>query len=905
MWVHFFIRFHTRPGQSLWLTGDTEALGSGGMNTKLPMRYHNDEMWELAVDIPDGEWSDKEAIVYSYVLEDADGSSIEEWGRDRRLLKSDVGNKGRLEVLDTWNHAGSYENVFFNSAFSKVLLPARKKDRRKDSSSRFTHVFRVKAPLLSPEQEICLTGSAAPLGGWQRSEAVPMRRRNGWWELRLDLGREEYPFTYKYAVRNTDGGDGFFHYEEGQNRVLHAGGSKRSNVILHDGFARLANDSWRGTGIAIPVFSLRSDHGYGVGEFGDIRLLVDWAVKTGLRMIQILPVNDTISSGTWKDSYPYSAISAFALHPMYLDVRQLAGESLKGRLSGYEEERRLLNDEPQVDYERVVDLKMRIIKELYPLVRNKTFASKAYASFFESNRHWLLPYAVFCCLRDRFGTADFTKWADPYGSYETEWVEKAASEKGECRESVLLHCFIQYHLHVQLSMAHDYANGKGIILKGDIPIGVNRHGVEAWMEPELFRLEMQAGAPPDDFAVKGQNWGFPTYDWARMQKDGFHWWKLRFEQMSRYFDAFRIDHILGFFRIWSIPHHAIEGIMGRFVPAIPVRSREFHERGIPFSVDRLCRPFITDGVLWELFGSDHVLFKPYLQETEPGVYILLPEYDTQRKVRERFRCPNDEEQCRKIMTGLFDLVSNVILFQEEGSDGEAFHFRFGMESTSSFRHLDDHVKQGLKDLYVDYFYRRQDDFWKKEAMKRLPALKRSTEMLVCGEDLGMVPGCVPDVMSQLGILSMEVQRMPKNPEREFFHPNDAPYLSVVTPSSHDMSTVREWWSEDRSATQRFFTHELGQYSAAPSECLPWISRAILRQHLLSPAQWAVFQFQDLVGIDGELRLEDYRSERINIPSVPEHYWRYRMHLSLERLMGEESFTNALREDINASGRLHV
>ena len=904
MWVQFFIRFHTRPGQDLWLTGDTPSLGSLVPGSMLRMNYRDEEIWELSVDIPDSEWVGRDHIVYRYVLCEPDGVRVEEWGDDRRLAAADSGGKGRMTVIDTWNHAGSYENVFLNSAFRNVLLNGRERDRRRESSGRFTHVFRVKAPLLTPAQELCLTGNAKALGSWERKEAVPMRMRNGWWELRLDLGREVFPFTYKYAVRDRGEGEGHLHYEEGQNRVLHADADKRSCVVLHDGFARLANDSWRGAGIAIPVFSLRSDQGYGVGDFGDIRLLVDWAVRTGLRMIQILPVNDTVSSGTWKDSYPYSAISAFALHPMYLDVRQLAGEGLRPRLSAYEEERKRLNAEPHVDYEKVVELKTEIIRELYPLIRNRTFSSKAYAAFYDSNRHWLLPYAVFCCLRDRFGTADFTAWEEPYRSYEPAFIESLASESGECREAMLLQCFIQYHLHVQLSKAHEYANGKGIILKGDIPIGVNRHGVEAWTEPELFRLGMQAGAPPDDFAVKGQNWGFPTYDWARMQKDGFHWWKLRFEQMSRYFDAFRIDHILGFFRIWSIPLQSVDGIMGRFVPAIPVRTAEFHERGIPFSVERFCRPYITDGVLWELFGADHVLFKPYLRETGRGVYELLPDYDTQRKVRERFKCPNEQGECRRLMDGLSDLITNVILFRDEES-GDAFHFRFGMENTSSFRHLEEHVRNGLKDLYVDYFYRRQDGFWKKEAMKRLPALKRSTDMLVCGEDLGMVPSCVPDVMSQLGILSMEVQRMPKNPDREFFHPNDAPYLSVVTPSSHDMSTVREWWTEDPTATQRFFTHELGQYSAAPAECEPWLSRAILRQHLHSPAQWAVFQFQDLAGIDGDLRSEDYRAERINIPSIPDHYWRYRMHLSLEDLLREEGFNNALREDLDASGRLHA
>ena len=903
MLIHFLIRFRTTPGQGLWLKSDAPSLGADSPDALIPMNYRDEECWELQVEVTESEWTDGETVTYRYVLTNPDGQSVEEWGDDRRLHKSDLGNRTRLEVIDTWNHAGTFDNVFFSAPFRKVLLPSTGARNRRAPAGRFTHVFRVKAPLFTPGQELCLTGAADAMGSWDRNAAVRMTLRREWWEARLDLSGEEFPFTYKYAVREK-GADGHFqHYEYGDNRVLYAPSGRKPSVVLHDGFARFANDGWRGAGIAIPVFSLRSDAGFGVGEFNDIRLLVDWAVKTGLRMIQILPVNDTISTRTWKDSYPYSAISAFALHPMYMNLRQLAGSALKSRLVAVEAERKALNDLPAMDYERVVELKMELIRDIFSQLGEKTFSSPSYREFYEGNRHWLVPYAAFCCLRDRFGTADFTKWEAPYNTYDDAVVEDFCSQRHAHHDKVALHFFIQYHLHVQLGKAHDYANRRGIILKGDIPIGVNRYGVEAWMEPELFRMDMQAGAPPDDFAVKGQNWGFPTYDWNRMQSDGFKWWKLRFEQMSRYFDAFRIDHILGFFRIWSIPVHSVEGIMGRFVPAIPVGIGEFHSKGIPFDADRFCLPYITDGVLWELFGHGQSDFRPYLTPVGDGAYRLLPEFDTQRKVEGHFAEMGASEKSHRLRHGLFDLISNVILFREEG--GEGFHFRFAMESTSSFRHLDGQVRERLLELYVDYFYRRQDGFWRREAMKKLPALKRSTDMLVCGEDLGMVPGCVPEVMADLGILSMEVQRMPKKDHREFFHPNDAPYLSVVTPSSHDMSTLREWWTEDANATQRFFTHELGQYSTAPEECTPSISQAIVRQHLFSPAQWAVFQFQDLIGTDPRLRSGDPRADRINIPSVADHYWRYRMHISLERMLEEDGFNDRLREDIDASGRLHA
>ena len=426
---------------------------------------------------------------------------------------------------------------------------------------------------------------------------------------------------------------------------------------------------------------------------------------------------------------------------------------------------------------------------------------------------------------------------------------------------------------------------------------------DAWQEPELYHMDTQAGAPPDDFAIKGQNWGFPTYNWQKMRENGFEWWKQRFGQMSHYFDAFRIDHILGFFRIWTIPLHAVQGILGRFVPAIPVDVQELYHRGIHLSIERLTRPFITDSIIWDLFAEDQEFVKAtFLDSLGEGMYQIRPDFNTQRAVEEYFVENNLINSKSNLKEGLFDLISNIILIEEPGQEGKKFHFRISMESTSSFRYLDVGTQHQLKELYVDYYFRRQDEFWRTEAMLKLPALKQVTNMLICGEDLGMVPACVPDVMRQLGLLSLEIQRMPKDPKRTFFHPNDAPYLSVVTPSTHDMSTIRGWWEEDRQKTQQFFNFELGQWGEAPAFCEDWINKGIVMQHLYSPAMWAIFQLQDLMGMDAKLRRENPNDERINVPANPKHYWQYRMHISLEDLMLEQEFNTQLKQLIADSGR---
>jgi len=895
----FLLRFFTRPGEEIRVAGNIPELGSGMSEGGVAMHYLDDRFWRLEVDIPAERFQRAEPLRYRYIFHPAGRPPVTEWERDRCLAGPLFAGASSVVVTDTWNHAGDVENVFYTAPFRQVLLPV-PADAMVPMPGSATHVFRVKAPCVGPDEALCLTGSGVGLGSWDRGRVLPMRPVGDWWEVAVDLGADVLPLTYKYGVMHA-ASKRLTRYEEGSNRILEGVGEATACHVLHDGFARLPNDGFRAAGIAIPVFSLRSTRGLGVGEFPDIRLLVDWAVKTGIRMIQLLPVNDTTSKGTWEDSYPYAAISAFALHPMYLDLERVAGADHRDLLGDIDAQRQALQELPVLDYERVMRIKLGILDALSLRCAAETLQTEGFRLFFEQNCHWLEPYAAFCYLRDRYGTPDTSRWKT-HARYDEAAVRKLCDPRRSHYRQIARHYFTQYHLHLQLRDAHAYANANGVILKGDIPIGVSRHGVETWMEPQFFHLDRQAGAPPDDFAVKGQNWDFPTYDWDRMKQDGFAWWKRRFEQMSRYYDAFRIDHILGFFRIWSIPVDAVEGILGRFVPAIPVHATEFEAMGIPVDVQRFCRPWIDDAVLWEMFGPFHQQVRPYLRKRPDGRYELLESCDTQRKVIALLAADDNLADRERLQQSLFDLISNVILFEEPASGGTRFHFRFRMEDTASWRHLDAPVRERLRECYVDYFFRRQDANWRREAMEKLPALKRCTDMLICGEDLGLVPDCVPDVMRQLGILSMEVQRMPKDPAVEFFQPATAPYLSVVTPSSHDMSTLREWWTEDPQRTQRFFTHALGQYSRAPETCEPWVCTLILQQHLQSPAQWAVFQLQDLLSMDGTLRRDDPSEERINIPANPRHYWRYRMHLTLERLLQETGFQHSLRSMLEAAGR---
>jgi 4-alpha-glucanotransferase len=898
MKVQFYLRFHTQFGESLLISGNTDELGNDDLSKALSMEYLNEQFWTITIELKQKKLN---RLQYKYLLKTRDGEVIPEFGNDRT---ADLAKNGmtELQFVDTWNHAGEYENAFFTAPFQNTLLREDATKVKSKEQENCTHIFKVKAPLLQKNEALFITGAGTPLNNWSTEKFSVLSKEGNWWFIKIDLSTEDFPLAYKYGVCDVKEKK-FLRYEAGNNRLIHGEPGRKRLTVVHDGFVHLPNNTWKGAGVAIPVFSLRSKNSFGVGEFMDLKLLVDWAKTVGLKLIQILPINDTIATHTWRDSYPYAAISAFALHPIYINLETVAGKRHSDKLHTLKRKKKQLNDLADLDYEEVMKFKLNMLRELYDALRDDSFESKDYQTFFEDNKHWLVPYAAFCYFRDQNdGTSHFEQWKSN-GVYDPRDVQKLSNPRSKTYNDVAFYYFIQYHLHLQLKEAADYAHKKGVVLKGDIPIGIHRHGCDAWVEPELYRICLQAGAPPDDFAVKGQNWGFPTYNWKRMQEDGFAWWRKRFEQMSNYFDAFRIDHILGFFRIWSIPMQDIEGIMGYFVPAIPVTVAEFGEKGIWFDYYRYCKPYITDDVLNKLFGVYATRVRnEFVVPNEFGRYELEMGTSTQRQVQEYFASSVDTDETRTIKQGLFDLISNVILFEEEDSNGDKFHFRFGMDGTISFQQLEWNTQQKLKDLYIDYFFRRQDDFWRKEAMHKLPYLKRSTNMLICGEDLGMVPHCVPEVMKQLGILSLEIQRMPKVTTKEFFHPNDAPYLSVVTPSTHDMSTIRGWWEEDRSRTQRFYNNILGQQGGAPYFCEAWVNRAIVLQHLYCPAMWSIFQLQDLLGMNEKIRRENPNDERINIPANPQHYWKYRMHLTLEDLLKQKDFNEELRGYVVNSGR---
>lgn len=888
MVVHFFLRYKTAYGQSIAIIGEPDALpGAEAQARELPLQYYNEEYWHGSFDR--SEVSLEEQFVYRYVVRETGKPDIQDLAAPRILHFKKIDAK-ELKILDDWQQYSYLKTVFSTRPFNNLF--GHKKIKLKDPDSKApTHIFEVKAGQLPEDHILCITGEGKKLGEWDEVNPLFFKRKQHSWVIKLNLSKEKSPLAYKFGLYNTRLKK-MVAFEPGENRRLVEKAGKSTLLLLHQ-FVHFPGHDWKGAGVNVQLSSLRTASSWGIGDFTDLTALTDWAADCGFKMVQLLPINDTTAYHDRRDSYPYSAISAFAQHPIFLNVQKLATAVSLEFADETLDEIRSLNDLPTLDYDRVWQIKKEAIRELYEKDRHSFKDDFGYFDFFDLNRDWLVPYAVFCYLRDKYGTADFSQWPELSRFDEAE-VQAFASPGTEQYDDIAIHYFTQYHLHLQLLDVVDHAHKRSIILKGDLPIGVGRYSVDTWMHPQLFHMDMQAGAPPDAFAVKGQNWSFPTYNWQKMQESGYSWWRQRMEHLSNYFDAVRIDHVLGFFRIWSIPLHAVDGIFGRFMPVHPLFPYDFEMAGLNFNADRLAKPWITDEILIIAFGND----ASWVKETLLDGFSFKAEFDTQRKLLSYFE---KHEHNKHLLPGLLNLLTNIILLRDE-TNANQFHFRIDMQSTSSFKSLSGHEQHLLDKLYHKYFFETQNGLWHREAQGKLDAIQKSTEMIICAEDLGMVPEMVEEVLKTREILALQVQRMPKAASEKYADPGKAPYLSVVTPSTHDMSTIREWWEEDPPNSGLFYRQNLGLSGEVPFYCEPWICRKIIEQHMHSPAMWSVFLLQDLMAMSASLRRENPREERINLPADPNHYWNYRMHLKIEELQSDEDFTASLHELVASSGR---
>jgi 4-alpha-glucanotransferase len=920
MKLKFSIHYHTAWGESLHICLDFHRQDGTVRRQHLMMQTSDGELWTLETAAMVSRQHPVSHIVYHYQVENERGDVLrQEWQLVPRIYFFDASQD--YVFPDQWRERPLPFHLYSNAYLTTVHG---RRDEVVEALRlplfRRTVIFRVSAPQVKPGHSVAICGSHPALGSWNVSRYLQMQYAGQHeWMLSVNAMGWLLPIEYKYVIVD-DETHAVVCWEEGDNRVITAEGWTSDNtynplietnnhhlsptthhlslttqpptsntqlaegqvLVLYGDGLRVCEEQWRAAGVCVPVFSLRSEHSYGVGDFGDLRRFVDWAVATGMKVIQLLPVNDTTRFHHWGDSCPYNVSSAFALHPHYVDLEAAGTLRSKEKMTQFLRRRQELNALSESDYEAVDRVKTEYLKQLFAEQGKRVLESTEGKAFVHDNEEWLKPYAEY--------------YAKSFGAGLGDSKSPSLGEGSGVGYPYV--CFVQFLLHTQLKEAADYARSKGIVLKGDLPIGLCRQSVEVRQHPEFFHLDSQTGAPPDSFSKQGQNWEFPTYQWS---EDLLQMQRQRLAHMAQYFDAVRLDHVLGYFRIWEIPSDAVYGVMGHYSPSLPLTIDEIEYFGLPFRKGFFTRPFINDKLIDRLFGI-HAQYvrENYLQPTAYHLYDLVDEVSTQRKVAEVFSGRTDENSLW-IREGLMRLISNV-LFVEDPRQPEMYHPRIDVINEPVFEALSADEKDAFRRLYDNYFTVRHHDFWRQQALHRLAAVMRGSRMLFCAEDLGLQPDCVAPVLDELRILTLEIQQLPKHYGFEYTHLEAMPIRSVCTITTHDMAPLRLWWEENPERRQRYYVSMLQKEGRAPVQLPPHLAEEIIARHLYCPSMFCILQLQDWLSMDSELRSNRPQMERINTPSDVHNRWQYRMHLTIEQLLEASRYNNKVKTMISRSKR---
>ncbi len=645
---------------------------------------------------------------------------------------------------------------------------------------------------------------------------------------------------------------------------------------------KYSNPGARAFGVSAPLGSIKTAGGWRVGEYPDLVPFARLCSALGAGLVQILPVNDTGSQ-----SSPYSALSAFALHPLYLRVRDLpeaaAAPEAVARLEAFAAEA-----EPgeRFPYGACLGAKLAALRAVYDASRASIAKDKALAAFV-AERPWVKTYAVFKRLKSSFGERAWPRWPeyrDPAkDDIEALWLEPAA------RDEQLFHAWTQMRAAEQFGAAARAVAGMGMTLLGDIPILMNEDSADVWSDRSFFDSSMRAGAPPDMYSSDGQNWGFPIYDWDAMERDGYSFWRARVAEADRYYSAYRIDHVLGFFRIWALGEREETGSLGRFVPG-PVADRsELAAAG--FSGERLrwlSEPHIGGDELRAAAGADAVRAEELALERIGGEDLYL----FKRSVR-------GEADVSAMGLGGASAAflkerwrDRALLPAGDGRFAPTWRYR----ESRAWGSLSDDERRSLDALLSEKAAAAERD-WERRGRILLSMLKSASGMLPCAEDLGAVPDCVPRVLSELGIPGLRVPRWMRRwdePGRPFKALEEYGALSACTPSVHDTSTLRGWW-EFEDGREAFVAAYCPELSPAPERLGPETVPSVLRALAKGPSMLFVIQLQDALDASAAYRSADPRADRINVPGVVDDFnWTWRMGPAVEDLESETSWIALVR-----------
>lgn len=648
------------------------------------------------------------------------------------------------------------------------------------------------------------------------------------------------------------------------------------------------------TGIAIPVGALRTGESAGIGEFLDLIPFADFCKKSGIDLIQLLPVNDT---GT--ESSPYSALSAFALHPAYIRLQEIP------EAGSFAKEINALRDayeaRPRFNYREIRDAKLDLLHRIFDVNEKNIVESKELADWMAKNP-WIPEYAVFMNLKRRNFDASWKSWDKLRTPTHAEIANRWNSDAH--RAEHLFFAWVQMRLEEQFLRAVDHCVKQGIALKGDIPIMMNEDSCDAWANPEFFRDDLRAGSPPDGPNPMGQNWGFPIYNWDNMRADGFSWWKRRLAQSAKFYHAFRIDHILGFFRIWSIPYGESSGYLGWTTPHAPVTATELANLG--FTGDRLIwisephvpTKFVEPAANFDYLATHGALRVVMNRIGDEELWRFKPEIHRESDIR-----------AAAIPEPVKDVLAHAWrnrLMQITGRDDKGkplYAPIWNYHETTAWQSLSACEKDGLERLFAAK-NADNEKLWKAQAEELLGVFTACTDMLPCAEDLGTIPACVPEVLEKLGILGLKVIRWERRWSeggQPFKDIAAYPRLSVATTSVHDSSTLRGWWESENGANDFLaaWAPESAGLPAGTSERFragytPEVAAYVISTMAKTSSSVFAIPAQDFLALDETYYLAKAEDERVNIPgSVNAFNWTYRLPDTVENLTKNKKLVSAI------------
>ena len=659
------------------------------------------------------------------------------------------------------------------------------------------------------------------------------------------------------------------------------------------------------TGIVVPLSALYTKECPSCGDFLALKDLADFCQKAGFSIVQLLPVNDT---GT--QSSPYSGLSAFALHPLFIRISALpefkaAMKSNKAFSTEYKNFEKNFEYKRRFNYAEVLSEKVKLLHLLFNYIEKKNAKDEAEAAKlnkelaeFVSKNLWIIPYAVFKNIKDENMQASWKSWEPSlqklsYDQIKLKWQNKAKKSSHD------FFVWCQLRASQQFKEGAECLRAKNIILKGDIPILMNEDSVDCWTYPEFFRQELRAGSPPDGGNPMGQNWGFPTYDWDRLEADEFTWWKDRIKTSAQYYDAFRIDHILGFFRIWAASEKDTTAYLGHTIPYADFSHKTLNDLG--FSDDRikwLSEPHIPTGTIesitWNHDEATAVLEKLCDRVNSEELWNFKKEIEGDKEIY-AMHFFDDEGKDNAIKNALAEKWRDRSLIQIKK---DHFVKVYTFQNSTAWKTLSWEEQEKLKKLFAETEV-KENELWGKQAETTLSAIVHASDMIPCAEDLGVNLAVMPEVLKKLDILSLKVIRWTREwekPGQPYIPFADYPELSVATTSVHDSSTLRQWWNQEKDSVWAFLNSlQADNKPDGNSAFIPEIAEFIMRAFAKCKSSLLINPLQDYLFLEHSFYLENENDERINIPgSVNDFNWTYRIPVTISEMAENKGLLNKIK-----------